>query len=419
MQRSSETIGKIAGALAKAQAELENPEKSLTATIPSVFPREESRTFRYASLASGLEIVRKCLSRHEIATVQATAIDRDSGLIRLTTTLVHGSGEWMSSDWPVCPVSETAAPHRMGAALTYARRYALFTLVGIAGEDDHDAPDLAVPAGPPGAQNGPTGPGNGRWGLANPSTAQTDRQPLQPPGRRAEQPKPANLSAEASAGLRDRLMAELDAVNEPEAFALWAHAALPLKNQLSRADAQAVETAFETRLSQPGEAAPVSRPKIRETDGPDRELVGPEPKAQTAAPISKPVRERDRDHLRFVAAQGCLVCGRSPSDAHHLRFAEQRAMGRKVSDRFTVPICRLHHRELHRRGNERAWWQSQGIDPLVLAADLWGRTHAVEPAATTFAGDGSAQFNGMTNGATIAGRPQIDETKPIFAPEAE
>src|SRR5215467_4350700 len=154
MQRSSETIGKIAGALAKAQAELENPEKLLTATIPSVFPREERRTFRYASLASGLEIVRKCLSRHEIATVQATAIDRDSGLIRLTTTLVHGSGKWMASDWPVCPVSETAAPHRMGAALTYARRYALFTLVGIAGEDDLDAPDLGAAPKPDTDQRG-------------------------------------------------------------------------------------------------------------------------------------------------------------------------------------------------------------------------------------------------------------------------
>jgi hypothetical protein len=142
MQRSSETIGAIAGALAKAQGELTNPEKSLTATIRSPFPREESRTFRYASLASGLEIVRKCLSQHEIATVQTTAIDAEAGLIRLTTVLAHSSGEWMASDWPVCPVAETAAPHRMGAALTYARRYALFTLVGIAGEDDLDAPDL-------------------------------------------------------------------------------------------------------------------------------------------------------------------------------------------------------------------------------------------------------------------------------------
>ena len=143
MQRSSNKIGALATALAKAQAEIANPEKSLTATIESPFPREGQRTFRYASLSTGLDIVRKCLGQHEIATVQSTAIDRDSGLIRLTTTLVHASGEWVSSDWPVCPASETAAPHRMGAALTYARRYALFTLVGIAGEDDLDAPDLA------------------------------------------------------------------------------------------------------------------------------------------------------------------------------------------------------------------------------------------------------------------------------------
>src|SRR5436305_12827804 len=143
MHRSSESIGTIAGALAKAQAELSNPEKSLTATVRSPFPREDDRTFRYASLASGLDIVRKALGKHEIAAVQTTAID-EAGLIRLTTVLAHSSGEWVSSDWPVCPVSETSAPHRMGAALTYARRYALFTLVGIAGEDDLDAPDLGA-----------------------------------------------------------------------------------------------------------------------------------------------------------------------------------------------------------------------------------------------------------------------------------
>ena len=147
MQRSSESIGTIAAALAKAQAEITNPEKSLTATIRSPFPREGDRTFRYAPLSTGLDIVRKVLGRHEIATVQSTAIDNEAGLIRLTTILAHASGEWMSSDWPVCPVSETAAPHRMGAALTYARRYALFTLVGIAGEDDLDAPDLSCSDG--------------------------------------------------------------------------------------------------------------------------------------------------------------------------------------------------------------------------------------------------------------------------------
>src|SRR5215208_5485627 len=142
MHRASETIAAIATALAKAQMELTNPEKALTATIQSPFPREGDRTFRYASLASGLDIVRKCLGQHEIATIQTTAIDKEAGLVQLTTVLAHSSGEWMSSEWPVCPLAETAAPHRMGAALTYARRYALFTLVGIAGEDDLDAPDM-------------------------------------------------------------------------------------------------------------------------------------------------------------------------------------------------------------------------------------------------------------------------------------
>src|SRR4030081_732630 len=144
MHRSSESIGTIAAALAKAQAELTNPEKALTAPIRSPFPREGDRTFRYASLASGLDIVRKALGKHEIAAVQTTAIDHEAGMIRLTTVLAHSSGEWVSSDWPVCPVGETAAPHKMGAVVTYARRYSLFTLVGIAGEDDLDAPDLPV-----------------------------------------------------------------------------------------------------------------------------------------------------------------------------------------------------------------------------------------------------------------------------------
>src|SRR3974390_952558 len=147
MHRSSEAIGHIAAALAKAQGELTNPEKSLSATIAASGRGEGERIFRYASLASGLEIVRKCLGQHEIATIQTTAIDRDAGQIRLTTLLAHASGEWIASDWPVCPLSETASPKRMGAALTYARRYALFALVGIAGEDDLDAPDLRV-AGP-------------------------------------------------------------------------------------------------------------------------------------------------------------------------------------------------------------------------------------------------------------------------------
>jgi hypothetical protein len=146
MQRASESHGALAGALAKAQTELVNPEKSLTATIREEGPRGREQTFRYAPLSSGLDIVRKVLGQHEIATVQSTSIDQAAGLVSLTTILAHVSGEWIASDWPVCPVTDTASPRRMGAALTYARRYALFALVGIAGEDDMDAPDLQTAA---------------------------------------------------------------------------------------------------------------------------------------------------------------------------------------------------------------------------------------------------------------------------------
>ena len=145
VQRSSETIGTIAAALAKAQAQLVNPEKSLTGIIRGDAPGATERSFRYAPLSTGLDIVRKTLSQHEIATVQTTSIDETAGIVRLSTVLAHASGEWIASDWPVCAISDTAAPHRMGAALTYARRYALFALVGIAGEDDLDAPDLLSP----------------------------------------------------------------------------------------------------------------------------------------------------------------------------------------------------------------------------------------------------------------------------------
>src|SRR5476649_825990 len=170
MQRSSPSIGAIAAALAKAQAELTNPEKSLTATIRSIHPREADRSFRYAALSSGLDIVRKSLGRHAIAIVQTTSIDGEAGFIRLATMLAHSSGEWLSSEWPVCAIAETASPRRMGAALTYARRYALFTLVGIAGEGDLDAPDLDAVA--------PEGIGHDT--LTDPRGAERDRETARP-----------------------------------------------------------------------------------------------------------------------------------------------------------------------------------------------------------------------------------------------
>jgi hypothetical protein len=422
MQHSSDRIGALAAALAKAQAEIANPEKSLTATIVSPFPRDGVKTFRYAPLSTGLDLVRKCLGQHEIATVQTTEIDRESGLIRLTTTLVHASGEWVSSDWPVCPLTETAAPHRLGAALTYARRYALFTLVGIAGEDDLDAPDLSPAVVPPATRNGPPMPNQPPGGfLHEPTPAQAASQPPPSPERRAHagRVKPASLPPEASHKLRLQLLRELEELSEPDALAIWAERVLPLKSQLSTADAQSVETAFAAKLSQLGDAPLAARVESPATNGREVRWSEPGRTGERVLTTSKPVRERDRNHLRFVASQPCLVCGRSPSDAHHLKFAEQRAMGRKVSDKFTVPICRLHHRELHRRGDERAWWGKQRINPLPIAAGLWERTHAVDPAAAELASDMSepTELNGEHRaGATI--QHQNDETNPIIGPVA-
>jgi hypothetical protein len=239
-----------------------------------------------------------------------------------------------------------------------------------------------------------------------------------------ERSKPASLPPDASENLRHQLIAELEQLADPGALATWAQRALPLKNQLATTDAQTVEAAFAARLSQLGEAT--VRPESDQANGHPGQSPSTEINAAGVIAICKPMRERDRDHLRFVAARPCLVCGQTPSDAHHIKFAEQRAMGRKVSDRFAVPICRLHHRELHRRGNERVWWQNQGIDPLVVAATLWATTHAVAPAEAEIVGDTdqsariNTRLNGCPfgNGADVADRRQNDETKPIRGPEA-
>ena len=366
---------------------------------------------------------RRLLQKHEIATVQATSIDGDHGLIRLTTTLVHASGEWVASDWPVCPVSETASPHRLGAALTYARRYALFTLVGIAGEDDLDAPDLPIPELSSQSSNGPLGRQRGPDTLNAPAAA--IGRPLAAASKRgrAERPQPAALSPEDSDRLRRKLISEVKNLDEAEALAAWAHRALPLKNQLTLSDALAVEAAFTERLVRLGEPAPRSEGAAPKANNDSPSPPRDDRAANEVTVIGKPVPERDRNQLRFVAAQPCLVCGRTPSDPHHIKFAEQRAMGRKVSDRFTVPICRLHHRELHRRGNERAWWQRQGIDPLLVAAELWGTTHEVASSAADTAPEGipPIELNGrrVINATGAAIRHQTDETKPIVRPGAE
>jgi hypothetical protein len=374
VHRSSETIGTIAAALAKAQAQLVNPEKSLVGTIRSDGRGGAERSFRYAPLSSGLDIVRKTLSQHEIATVQITSIDESAGIVQLSTVLAHASGEWIASDWPVCAIAETATPHRMGAALTYARRYGLFTLVGIAGEDDLDAPDLIAPTTPAPK----TEPGKTKDRLNGGPNYQSQGQ------SRSGQQKVVNsartLEPKASEVLRDQLIAQLKALNSAEEAAAWAHQVLASKDSLVLADAKQVELAFQLKLSallpdQPAVAEQPEAPRRR----PQRARSGNASVNKTVLALPVLRRIRDREHVKAVAKQPCLVCGRRPADAHHLRFAQSRALGRKVSDEFTVPLCRIHHREVHHCGDEAAWWSTAGIDPTITARALWLKTHPLPP----------------------------------------
>jgi ERF superfamily len=391
MPRSSESVAALASALAKAQAELVNPEKSLTATIRSGRAGEGERSFRYAPLASGLDIVRKTLGQHEIATLQTTAIDQAGGMVSLTTILAHASGEWIASDWPVCPVAETANPQRMGAALTYARRYALFTLVGIAGEDDLDAPDLCD--GPPSPLASALGPS---VKLPHDQCGGPPRSPGNGyPRSSVNRERPSALDHDQSAALRQKLLLEVANIRSADLAAGWARETLGAKNSLTTSDAKLVEEAFERRLSELASSEITSSDRSSET-----QAIGPQETVTTertnAAPtkgidksvlaVAAPRRYRNREHLRFVAKQPCLICGRKPSDPHHLRFLQPRALGRKPSDEFAVPLCRVHHRAVHRARDERVWWQESGIDPIKVARKLWKDTRIdegrIEPEGT-------------------------------------
>jgi hypothetical protein len=406
VQRSSETIGTIAAALAKAQADLINPEKSLVATLRSDGPGGAERSFRYAPLSSGLEIVRKTLSQHEIATVQTTSIDETAGLVRLSTVLAHASGEWIASDWPVCAISETASPHRMGAALTYARRYALFTLVGIAGEDDLDAPDLTTPTAPASKVDKPA---ENKIGDLNGGRAHSTKQfSAVWRAKAASNPRKLTLEPQASASLRNQLTAGLKDLNSAEDAAIWAEQVLAAKNTLTARDAEHVEQAFQDKLANIASDLPnarEARSRLRRADrGRKRRTATIINKSMLSLPA--PRRIRDRDHVRSVTKQPCLICGRRPTDAHHLRFAQSKALGCKVSDEFTVPLCRGHHRELHRCGDEAAWWKKAGIDPTVPARALWLESHPLPTAS----GDNQSSIDPDRRNK----RGPTDKTKPIL-----
>jgi hypothetical protein len=385
MQRSSETIGAIATALAKAQARLTNPEKAFVATIRGSNPHERDRTFRYAALSSGLDIVRKALGEQEIANVQTTATDQEADLIRLTTMLAHSSGEWLSSEWPICAISETTAPQRMGAALTYARRYALFTLVGIAGEDDLDAPDLDVKID---ANQNPREAPDAPRSVSPQWRPGPEKSPhrIRPDGR---SPQPPELDADGAAALRERMLAEVGKLESGDEAADWVHKNLPAKNTLSDEDARFVEARFREKLAiiesssenNQESASPVADALVSHDMQPDLSAENPTlvptvPHEQPRRPATtKPIRLRDKEHCKFVATHPCIVCGRGPCETHHLRFAQPRAMSRKVSDEYTVPVCRLHHRELHRYGDEISWWTAVNVDPLETALRLWRQSH--------------------------------------------
>jgi hypothetical protein len=310
----------------------------------------------------------------------------------------------------------------MGAALTYARRYALFTMVGIAGEDDLDAPDVTSDP----AEGHKAAVGIGLAPSPGAAAALVHASQLRT-GSPAAARVCEKLGAQESAVIRDQLIREIETLPEadlqPRAIAI-----LKTKNRLSADDAKRVEDAFAARMalqgalpealtadefaSAPTNPSPPQTPAastVKRLRGrprkvkaapkqSDRPPVTPQPTVDDNPPasaplqaeatsakiqkselaISEPRRHRDKAHLKFVASQPCLVCGRSPADAHHLRFTQPRAMGRKVSDEFTVPLCRTHHRDNHSSGDEVTWWERRAIDPIATSRMLWISTRRIE-----------------------------------------
>ncbi len=309
----------------------------------------------------------------------------------------------------------------MGAALTYARRYALFTMVGIAGEDDLDAPDIANEESKGGKAEEP-GPVVNSSPQPFPARLSQSRT-----GNAVTPPLREKLNAEESAVARAQLILKIQALPgdelQPRAIGI-----LKAKNRLSAEDAKQVEEAFAARIalqdtspeallaeepkSAPTDPSPpqpptastdaVKRPRGRPrkvkalieappippvsaiadnptpppTDRPADYFPGKIDKSQLT--FGEPRRLRDKAHLKFVASHPCLICGRSPADAHHLKFTQPRAMGLKVSDEFTVPLCRIHHRDVHSFGDEVGWWERRAIDPLATSRMLWVSTRRIE-----------------------------------------
>lgn len=201
------------------------------------------------------------------------------------------------------------------------------------------------------------------------------------------------LDLGASAVAREQPLNELAGVALGDDLDRWAYRRLPTKNTLVADDARLVEDAFRAKLAAPGDppgpdgstaSSPVSGQPSAPLQGPlsgQEVLESKDSQTRTnkieksLLAIPEPRRLRDKQHLRFVARQPCLICGRQPCDAHHLRFAQSRGLGLKVSDQFTVPLCRAHHRELHGAGKEADWRARLGLKPLPFARSLWVLSH--------------------------------------------
>ena len=302
----------------------------------------------------------------------------------------------------------------MGAALTYARRYSLFTLVGIAGEDDLDAPDLPTVHLDGGSSN--LGHAQKMNGSAQ-AAAVSNREPKNRGRRKFTRDLNSTELPPESAALRERLLDEIAALQSTDAATSWAQDGIITKNSIALADAKLVEEAFALRLlelsaAEPGEAVSVAigtephatplelaGPAVQRTDGPvviDKSVLT----------IAEPRRYRNKEHLRFVAQQACVVCGRKPSDPHHLRFMQPRALGSKVSDEFVTPLCRIHHRAVHSVRDERAWWKQAGIDAVEVARKLWRNSRRNETPSRPKSEPApmDAALNSSDTGANVLGK---------------
>jgi len=232
------------------------------------------------------------------------------------------------------------------------------------------------------------------------------------------------LDPEASAALREKLAGELKDVSSAEEAANWAHRVLGDKNSLTATDAACIEEAFRAKLAifatDGSETLQQSeRPQPQRRSNPGKKARPSNVIDKSVLALPEPRRVRDREHVRYVSQQSCLICGRRPSDAHHLRFAQNRALSRKVSDEFTVPLCRGHHREVHHSADEGGWWTKAGIDPTAAARALWLETHPLPAISEKTRVEGTtsvvnnSDLRNARHGRRRRGRGRSEEANPI------